>query len=247
MKKLPLLLAVLVAAAAHAGPTPTVKLKGIDPAVYLQKRNHRPDVSGELRRLPAGVAVAVLDDPMAFVVDDSAYPAGIKADERQKLRTVEVRALLQGALTSLAQRHDLRAFDLLRRHVAHDDDAVAALAAERLGELDDHRVVEALAGLVKDQTLRLEVRAAACAGLGHVRSQEALEALLPALSSSNKDEIRTAALRALGSLTSRWAWEARDDVATGDHLRAAALRAVQAVEGDADVVAVRDEMLALLR
>lgn len=250
-KKFSLLLAVLVtAAAAQAGPGPigTVKLKGIDPSVYLQKRNHKPDVSGELRRLPADVALAVLDDATAFlVVDDAAYPAGIKGEERARLRSIEIRALLQGALTSLAQREDPRAFGLLQQHLIHDDVAVAALAAERLGEIEDARVVDTLAALIKDKSVRLDVRAGACAGLGHHRSEAALEVLLPALSSSNPPAVRIAAMRGLASLSSRWAWEAKSDSARGDQLRARVVPAIEAVAGGADVVAVRNETLKMLR
>ena len=61
-----LVLALFVAAAAQAAPPALIKLKGIDPAVYMLKRNHKPDVSAELRLLPADVAVAVHNNAAAF-------------------------------------------------------------------------------------------------------------------------------------------------------------------------------------
>lgn len=250
-RKLSLLLAVVltvgVAAGAHAAPgiVGGVKLKGVDPAVYMQKRNHKPDVVSELRKLPADVAIAVLADPRAFLADEAGYPAGLKPEAIAALRDTEVRALLQGALSSLALRKDDQAFEVLQRHTQHADIAVAAVAAERLGLLDDHRVVGALAAIAADDA-RITVAAAAAAGLGNHRSENSLDALVQLLSSSSP-EVRVAAVRAIGSLTSRWAWEARADTATGNQLRARALPAVQAVKGNADVVAARDEILRLMR
>ena len=242
-----LVLALFVAAAAQAAPPALIKLKGIDPAVYMLKRNHKPDVSAELRLLPADVAVAVLNNAAAFVVDDTAYPAGLTGHVIATLRAAELRALVQGALTSLAQRQDPRAFDALLKHVGHADANVAAVAAERLGELKDLRIVATLSTLVHNDMLRDPVRAGACAGLGRQRNEAALEALLPALAPANKSDLRVAALRALGSLSSRWAFEARGDPATGDLLRARALSAIEGVSGDDVVGAVRAEMLNLLR
>jgi hypothetical protein len=250
-KTLSLVLALLVVAAgaqAAPGPYAHLKLKGIDPSVYLLKRNHKPDVSGELRRLPVDVSLAVLQDPGAFlVVEDGRYPVGLKPEERARLRSIEKRALVQGALTSLADRSDPRAFAVLQKHLGHDDVAVAALAAERMGEIDDAGVVDVLAGLLKDPSTRLDVRAGAAAGLGRHRSETSLEALLPALSSSNKPELRIAVIRALGSLSSRWAWEAKSDAARGTALRARVVPALEGVAGGADVVAARDEVLKMLK
>lgn len=216
----------------------SVKLKGVDPAFYLQKRNHRPDVSAELKGLPVEVSLAVLRDPGVFVVD---------AGQKPEQRALEVRALRQGALTALAASGDARAVAVLTSNLDDNDVAVAAVAAERLGETGADSVVAVLGALLTNDAKDSAVRAGAAAGLGRHRSAAALQALLPGLDKVHGDDVQRATLHGLASLSSRWAWQAKGDEKTGNALRAQALAAALAVDGSAEVLAARDGLLAMLR
>ncbi len=229
-----------------AQPAQPARLKGVDPAFYLQKRNHQPDVMQELTALNADVAVSVLANPERFVVE---------AGQSKAARDVELRALRQGALASLAERGDPRAAAVLQTFVDDADVLVAAVALERLGQTQQPAVVAVLAAVLADDGTTLPRRAAAAAGLGRHRSAAALDVLVPALDDKD-DQVRISAMRALGSLSSRWAWQARASRAgpagpqllkTDEALRARSLAAVSAVDGSPAVVAARDEVLGLLR
>lgn len=234
-----LVLAAVVSVAGVSHAAAAVKLKGVDPAFYMQKRNHKPDVSAELKALPVEVSLSVLRDPSAFVID---------AHQKDSQRLVELRALKQGALTALAAAKDARAAAAIEAAVSDTDVEVAAVAAERLGEVEGDAVVVVLAAVVHDASRDVSVRAGAAAGLGRHRDEKALNALVAGLDKSHGAVVQAASMRALANLASRWAWQARGDVATGDRLRAAAFAAVNAVDGsDAEVVAARAEALALLR
>jgi hypothetical protein len=220
----------LAAGAAHADvdvDAANVKLTGVDPAHYLQKRNLRPDVTAELKALPHTVALAVLAHPERFVVD---------ASQSKAQRAVELRALKTGALTALAQSSadDTVVLAALQRGVADDDVAVAAVAAERIG---DRGAVAVLKAIVVDD-VRVDVRAAAVAGLGRARdnADAALAVLVDVVSGDvvsgdAVDVVRAAGVRALAHLGSRWAWEARGDVAGGERVRAAARGALALAKG----------------
>ncbi len=231
--------------------TTTTKLRGVDPASYRQKRNGKPDVLQELKALPADVAVAVLANPGAFLVE---------AGQSKAQRALERRALVQGALASLAQRDDARAPALLEAHIADDDVAIAAVALQNLGRTHDaaaaNDAIATLSAVLFDERAGLERRSAAAAGLGHLRSETALTALLPALALKN-DDLKIATLQAITNLCSRWAFEARASTgtaderatakATGEALRARARDAVSSLDGSPAVLQARDQALGLLR
>jgi hypothetical protein len=67
------------------------------------------------------------------------------------------------------------------------------------------------------------VRGAACVGLGKVRTSAALVALTPFVLDEVDAPRQRAALRALAVLGSKWAWQARGDLAGGDAIRHDAL------------------------
>ena len=252
MKSLALTLAIFgTTTSLAAAPAASVVLKGVDPAFYLQKRNHAPDVSAELKTLPLAVSLAVLKNPEAFLVDGG---------QAKEARVVERRALQQGALTALAQ-HAQKASDadvevigaaLHAVYLESTDNAVRAVALERLGELpgavDGRGIVDVLGPIANDAYEDEGVRAGAVAGLGRHRSEDAWRVLSTIVGDkAHPDVVRVAALHATANLTSRWAWQARHDVVTGARLRKEAAVVVAAVEGSADVVAARDEALRLLK
>lgn len=238
MKSLTLALAIFGASASSAQPA--VVLKGVDPAHYLQKRNHRPDVSAELQRLSPEVSLAVLDNPSAFVVE---------AGQSKAARAAELTALKTGALAALSQHgDDARARAALTRAIDDRDVGVAAVAAERLGQTKRADALAVLAAVVVDGARDEGVRAGAAAGLGRHRSEAAWHVLAQLVGDkAQPDVVRVAALHATASLTSRWAWQARDDAATGDRLRQDAVVVVAAVDGSAAVVAAKAEALRLLQ
>lgn len=245
MKSITLALALLTATTSMAAPS--VVLKGVDPAFYKQKRNHKPDVSAELKAQPLSVSLAILKDPRPFLVE---------AGQSKEQRDVEVMALRQGALAGLvAHAHDnevdaaVAAGALVGVLQSDDlDDALRALAAERLGEAKAKDAVDVLSGVVGDAHEDVVVRAGAAAGLGRVRDAAALDVLVGVVAAYDvADEVRVAGVHAMANLTSRWAWQAKGDAVTGDALRAKAKVALTAVKGSPAVVAARDEALRTMK
>jgi HEAT repeat protein len=257
---------VLLAGSAPAGAAPAtvdgVSLRGVDPRVYLKARRPVPLVLRELRALPAEVSVRILEGETAgFLAPDDAFPEALKEAEREALRALEERALVTGALAAIAEKDDRRAPALIARFLSHEDPLVRAEAAERLGQTSAPNVIERLVQVAwsdGDET----VRGAACAGLGHQRSAAALEALTPfvlddpaaapgAAAGSQgfaKDGVRqVAAIRALATLGSAWAWEARGDIAQGARLRGAARALLERLRPQGEAAIAADEVLARLR
>ena len=244
-------------------------LSGLQPRVYLQKRNHDPDVLADLRALPArervDVALALLaapDDALPLAPDVD-YPAGLAKDERARLRALEVRAARTGALVVLgdvADAADPRALPALVRALDHDDVHIAAVAAERLGQHGLRRatgvvdVVDVLSRVANAGARDVVVRAGACAGLGRHRgddAERALDALLSIVADkATPADVVVAALQATANLGSSWAWQAHGDVARGAALRAKARTALLGSgrdDGAGPVAAARAAALARLR
>lgn len=234
---------VLVGATGTAAVTDVVdvaplRLQGLDPAQYLQRRHRTPELSGELRALPTETLLAILKDDVAIAwAEDDAYGV-MKPAERVTWRAKERRALKQGALAVLVKRDGDVNVDAFVAVLDDVDVKVGAAAAERLGAKPGRETL--LAAIAGDATRSLEVRAGACAGLGAQRSARAVDALVAVVAFSADDALKLSALTALEQATSRWAFEARGDVATGAALRARAVLALQAVSLDGAVAARRD-------
>jgi hypothetical protein len=248
-------LAVVVgtaAGSASAAPATAVSepvvLQGLDPQVYLQRRNRQPDVTKELQALPVDTVLRLLgdDDATAFA-DDGVYAAGLKPGARQAMRLRERQAVKQGALLVLSTSTDPRAAAAITAALGDRDVKVAAMAAERLGDLRPAPAVTALKDVVADSARPFEVRAGACAGLGRARTAESLEVLLAVVDSGSDDALKASALQAIALLGSRWAWEARHDVATGEALRALAVKRLSAVALKGDLDARRIAVVQQLR
>lgn len=231
---------VLVGASAAAADVDvdTVRLQGLDPAQYLQRRNRTPELSGELAALPTETLLRILKDDVAVAwAADDAYGA-MKPAERAAWRQKERRAVKQGALAVLSKRDDA---GLAEAFVAVLDDVdvkVAASAAERLGARPDREPL--LASIALDEARPLDVRAGACAGLSAQRSGKAVSALIAVVAHAADDALKLSALTALEQATSRWAFEARGDVATGAALRTQAVETLRALALEGAVAARRD-------
>ena len=237
-------IAVVVGAsgAAHASPARSeqVVLKGLDPHAYMQRRHRQPDVSQELQALPMATVLRVLrdDDAVAFAPSD-AYATGLKPGVKDAMRIRERQAVKQGALLVLSRSTDPRVAAAIAAAVDDQDPAVAAIAAERLGDLRPVPAISVLKSVVADHDRAVAVRAGACAGLGRARSAEALDVLLAVVDDDDDDDVKGAALQAIALLGSRWAWEARHDVATGAALRTRAVQRLSALPLKGDVDAKR--------
>jgi len=226
------------ASAAAAVDVTPMRLHGLDPAQYLQRRNRTPELSGELGALPTATLLGILNDDVAIAWPaDDAYGT-MKPAERALWRQKERRALKQGALAVLAKRDDVRIADAFAILLDDLDVEVAASAAERLGPRPGQEVM--LAAVARDTGRPLEVRAGACAGLGAQRSSAAVDALVGIVASAAAPEVKLSALTALEQATSRWAFEARGDVATGAALRSRAIKALLPLDLEETVAARRD-------
>jgi len=235
---LTLVAALLSASVAAAAP---VSLTGLDPQAYMQRRNRAPDVSSELAALPIDDVLRVLSDDSAVLWSkDDAYPAGLKAEERQARRQRERLAVKQGALVVLAKSADARAEGAIVAALDDVDDAVAASAAERLGQKRGARALEVLTATVNSERRSLGVRAGACAGLARLRTSEAQVVLLDIVSGQAPDALKGHAIEAIETLGSRWAFEAIKQVAVGETLRAQAAQTLSAIALDGDVAVRRD-------
>ena len=239
-----------VSGAAHASPATSeqVVLKGLDPQAYMQRRHRQPDVSQELQALPMATVLRVLrdDDAVAFAPSD-AYATGLKPGVKDAMRIRERQAVKQGALLVLSRSTDPRVAAAIAAAVDDQDPAVAATAAERLGDLRPGPAISVLKSVVADHDRAVAVRAGACAGLGRARSAEALDVLLAVVDDDDDDDVKGAALQAIALLGSRWAWEARHDVATGAALRTLAVQRLSALPLKGDVDAKRTAVVQQLR
>jgi hypothetical protein len=241
---------VLVGATGAAAVTDVVdvaplRLQGLDPGQYLQRRHRTPELSAELRALPTETLLAILKDEVAIAwADEDAYGA-MKPAERATWRAKERRALKQGALAVLQARDDAGIADAFLAVLDDVDLKVAAAAAERLGAKPGREAL--LARIAGDTARALEVRAGACAGLGAQRSKPAVDALVAVVAGAGDEALALSALTALEQATSRWAFEARGDVATGAALRARAADALEGLALRGEVATRRDVVVKRLR
>jgi hypothetical protein len=234
--------------------TPWPALPGLSPQTYLQKRNQAPDITADLRALPEArrldIALALLaaSEQTLPLADDDAYPAAAKAETRARWRAQEIRAARTGALAVLGEILAPRATEALMQSLHHDDVHVAALAAERLGQHShDERVVGRLQSLALDPSLRHDIRAGACAGLGRHRgpyAERALEALLSVASQKNTPtDVIVAAWHAAAYLGSSWSWQAKGEASRGAALRARTRTVLAKTKSEDSVVAATQEAI----
>jgi hypothetical protein len=246
-----------------AAPPPTTTtmtrwpaLPGLQPSIYLQKRNRDPDISADLRALPprlrVDVALAILasdDDALPLAPLDS-YPRGWEQKARDRQRSLDIRAARTGALLVLGETDEVGARSALIRAIDEEDVRVAAIAAERLGQHKGAKdVVDVLLKVARDDARAIEVRSGACAGLGRHRgphAERALEALLVvARDERTPKAVVDASWQAALNLGSAWAWQARGEPARGLALRArarAAGVAAPAERGPQDAVRTNHRM-----
>ena len=230
-------MAALVLTLASASLATPAAIRGVDPRVYLKARKPVPAAIADLKAAPVELSRRIISDgPDGFLVGDDAYPAALAAEPRSALRALERRALVIGALHALALRKPVDAHDLIASQLAARDPLVRADAADQLGQLGQlgqldnvDSIVTLLARVAReDQDVR--VREAACVGLAKARSQASLLALASFVLDDSDELRQRAAIRALAVLGSRWAWQARGDVAGGAAIRQEARALLAKVE-----------------
>ena len=227
-----LLAAALLSGGAQAQAA--LKLDGLDPQHYMQRRNHLPDVSAELAGLPLAQLERVLQGKDIVYAADDAYPASLKPAERAAWRAKETRAVKLGALLALSRHaaaHDgdrAAVAAIVGSALADADVKVAVVAAERLGDVRAQDAVAVL-GAIALSDADVGVRAGACAGLGRVRDEAAAIALADVVRGADNDDVKVAAIIAMQQVGSSWAWSARKEDARGAAIRAELVKALSAL------------------
>ncbi len=227
-----------------------LRLEGLDPQHYMQRRNHLPDVSSALVGLPVATLQRLLkDDGAVAYAGADAYPASFKAAERAAWRHKERRAVKLGALFALSKHATARdgadapaIAAVVLDAVSDSDIKVAAVAAERLGDVRADDAVSVLAGIAGSD-VDDAIRAGACAGLGRVRDEAAAMALVDVVAGAAPDVVKVAAVAALHQVGSSWAWSARGDDARGAQIRAQVVASLSAMPLSGAVDAERQKLV----
>jgi hypothetical protein len=144
-------------------------VSGVDPAVYLKARKPEPHAMRELKRLPVEMSVQILEARTLDAFLATEYPKGVNVAE---LRAKEERALIEGALASVAERKHQRAQEFVAKHLANPDPYIRAAAAQRSTDLAKLMVIA-------ERDADDGVRAAALIGIASLRNKDALNALKP--------------------------------------------------------------------
>lgn len=231
-------------AAADEGSITPVSIAGIDPRIYLRSQKREPRAALELRRLPVDHAVAILEgNAERYLFDRKAYPLRLAPVELELLREEETRALVEGALAAVAARKHPRARALIEDWLLDDDIRVRAEAVERYGEVGGDTAV--LAELATDPDPR--VRTAACVGLGKLRSDAGIDALLKLARDGSDAERQAAAVRGLGVAASAPPQGAADPRAQQELATRVRLGLILVDSIDPGVSAALDDVTARLR
>lgn len=219
---------VAVAVSALASPASAQAIESVDPRVYLQTRAHVPNAVRELST-KVDVAVAILKDGVRddMLAPRDAYPEGMKDADVAALRVLERRALTIGAIHAVATKKPDGALRLLDGTLASADVLVRADAAQQIGQLGD-AALPALVRAANDDDAG--VREAAMVGIGSVRTTRALEVLAPFVRDASDARRQSAAIRAAGAMTSKWAWQARGDMDGHAAMRTAVTSLLAGVE-----------------
>ncbi|HZS38153.1 MAG TPA: HEAT repeat domain-containing protein [Polyangia bacterium] len=188
---------------------------GVRPEVYMRTRARRPEATRDLRRLgPSGLW------PMLEVAALRGFPPQRALSDGERL------ALERGLVEVLGELGDARAIPVLRAALVGgaNDRAVEEGAAVALGKLCGERELRLLIDLSRAGDAR---RASAIAGLGQCRQIAAAERLA-AIAGERDAGAAEAAVRALGTIGSSWAWAtgSAGDAATGERIRAIAAQAM---------------------
>lgn len=217
MKTLAFLIAILVAT---TSPALAQRIESVDPRVYVQTRSQQPNAVRELST-KLDVAVVILRDGVSdtMLAPRDAYPPRANDADVDAMRASERRALFVGAIHAVASKKPEGALQLLANQTGSRDVVVRAEAVEKLGELGEG-ALDVIVRVARDDA-SADVREAAMGGIGKVRTAKALDALAPFVRDASDARRQSAAIRAAGAMTSKWAWQARGDMRGHAAMRAA--------------------------
>ncbi len=204
------------------------QVESVDPRVYLQARSHQPNAVRELST-KLDIAVAVLRDGITdeMLAPRDAYPKGAKDADVVAMRVIERRALELGAIHAVAKQKPDGAQALLERALTRPDARVRAEAAHQIGALGDAALPAIVRAATDDDA---GVREAAMLGLGNVRTAKSFDVLAPFARDASDARRQSAAIRAAGAMTSKWAWQARGDMQGQATMRVALTSLLASIE-----------------
>lgn len=198
-------------------------LSGLRPDHYLKRRRPEPEVSAEIRRLVGHVPPAIFFE-LALKTSNaypwsprSLYPSAVDEPTFASLRKKELRALREGVIAWLGRLDHSAAPLLLEEMIQSDERSLSErkLALLALADTGSARAFEYLSYLAAGGGARPEeLRIAALIGLGKFRTEESLEILLGQAGGDGSIQLRTAAIRATGSLASAWALASKSGLGT---------------------------------
>ena len=188
-------LAAEIAAFKQSNPEAFERLrtvKGHRPEHYRKFRNPIPFVSRELKNMGPQALLPMLE-ALAF-----------EAPERNGATEQEWEALKQGMIEAVGRLRDVRSSSVLQITFKKDHPfSTQVTAGEALGRLCDAGSLSLL-----EASLSSARRAAAIDGLGMCRKSAAAEILVGELDSAASADEAARISRALGTLSSSWAWRA---------------------------------------
>lgn len=186
-------------------------VRGLDPAVYLERRRPAPEATRELLR--RGEALVPILQELALLGarereatrrPRDAYPAGLTDAQLAELERAEDRALLHGALHAIARApHPTGRF--LLESIARDparELATRQVAVRALGIRGGDGALALLTELARDPSAAAPLREVACEALGARRTPAAVAALAALLGTGDPAIIR-AVVAAIGAAGSR--------------------------------------------
>ena len=221
---------VVATAADPEVAAPFAKLKGLDPRVYLQRRDPKPELVSELlrARVPAPVLIERYRrlDALQQWAPAASYAASAVARVAD-LRAAERAALREGILHAVGDSRHAVAVPFLAS-VATDSSAemdLRRVAAIALGRVETAAAAAALRTLV-DTASDDALVASALAGASRLRVADGLAILRDGMARDGTD-VRRAALAGLGAFASARAWQGVD-ATRAEALRAGAARSLVA-------------------
>ncbi len=170
-------------------------LQGHRPEVYRKRRNPKPNVTVELRRMGRKALLPMLE-ALAF-----------DAPDRRSATDAEWQAVKVGMLHVVGELRDKRSAPILRAAFKNAGTApVLRAAAEAMGRLCDNTSYKLLSKSASSSGAK---RLAAVRGLGQCRRLASAQQLAAMLEASPADKEAIAVAESLGFVGSSWAWRTK--------------------------------------
>jgi hypothetical protein len=194
-------------------------LPGVNPARYLMFRKAGPMSLRDLRPLRpvAPVMAEILLKTLDLYAFPQTFPEDMDAATRAGWEAKAKRVLEEGLLQTLGNSGHPSALPVLGAILADGGRSVAARssAAVGLGYTGQAEALDALNGVLSGDA-EAELRIACVRGAASVRTSAALDLLEASLADAS---LRNVAVAGLGTLGSKWAFEAQGQAKEGEALR----------------------------